>query len=317
MIQSEIQSEFRYLPARPRDLQWGLHVSGAGRAVIRPGSAYPPAGHPDLYHFTWSRGRSLPEYQVVFIAAGAGLFESDPSGPQPIGAGTAIILFPGVWHRYRPDRASGWEEYWVGFSGEQMDRLVYNRFFSPERPLLRTGIDQAVIGQFQGLLARLREPTAGLPHLAATDVLAILALVLAATREETHHLILQGPRDVEALTDRLVSESLRLIWSGSHLDLSVADLARRLHTTPRSLERRFHQALGRTVREEILRCRLDRVKRLLADTDLSVAQIVSASGFSSPDAMARAIQRESGTTPLKLRARLRAERGRHRPTSTA
>jgi AraC-like DNA-binding protein len=304
------QSDFRYLPARPRDLQWGLHVSGAGRAVIRPGSAYPPAGHPDLYHFTWSRGRSLPEYQVVFIAAGGGFFDSDPSGSQPIGAGTAIILFPGVWHRYRPDRASGWEEYWVGFSGEQMDRLVCNRFFSPERPLLRTGVNGDVVRQFHVLLGRLEEPMVGLPHLVAADVLAILALILAAAREETHHLILQGPRDVEALTDRLVSEALRVIWSGSHLDLSVADLARRLHTTPRSLERRFDRALGRTVREEILRCRLDRVKRLLADTDLSISEIVAASGFSSPDAMTRAVQRDAGTTPLKLRAKLRAERVR-------
>ena len=46
---------------------------------------------------------------------------------------------------------------------------------------------------------------------------------------------------------------------------------------------------------------LDRVRRLLADTDLPIAEIVAASGFSSPDALSRAVQRAEGTMPLKLR----------------
>lgn len=58
-----------------------------------------------------------------------------------------------------------------------------------------------------------------------------------------------------------------------------------------------------------MRCRLDRVRRLLADTDLSITEIVAVSGFSSPDALSRAVQRAEGTTPLKLRRKFRAARG--------
>ncbi|MEI7781994.1 MAG: AraC family transcriptional regulator [Planctomycetota bacterium] len=301
-------SDFRYLPVRPRDVQWGINVCGAGHAVIKLGGAYPPPGHPELYAFTWKKGRSLPEYQVLYVAAGEGIFESAVTGPERVVAGTVLFLFPGVWHRYRPDKSLGWEEYWVSFGGEQMDRLVLNRFFSPEQPVLRTGLKDSILAPFTSLLQRLRETPPGFPHLIAANVMEILAATLAATSAETHQLILQGPRDVFALKDRLVSEALRLIWSGSHLQLSVAGLARRLHVTPRSLERRFQQALGRTAREEILRCRLDRVRRLLADTDLTVSEIVSASGFSSSDALARAVQRAEGTTPLQLRRHLRAQR---------
>ena len=111
---------------------------------------------------------------------------------------------------------------------------------------------------------RLWAAPAGFPHLIAANVLEILAAILAATPEETHQLILQGPRDVTALTDRVVSDALRVIWSGSHLQLSVASLAKLLHITSRSLERRFQDALGRTVREEILRCRLDRAAAIPA-----------------------------------------------------
>ena len=302
------QSDFRYLPVRPRDLQWGLHVSGAGHAVIDRGSAYPPPGHPELYDFKWSQGRSLPEYSVVYIVAGEGIFESDVTGPLRINTGTALLLFPGVWHRYRPEKKVGWEEFWVSFNGEQMDRLVLNRFFSPAQPVLRTGLNNSIVSPFSTLLDRLRKAPRGFSHLIAANVTEILAAIVAGTQEEAPQLILQGPRDIEALSDRLVSEALRVIWSGSHLDLSVGDLARRLDTSARSLERRFNQALGRTVREEILRCRIDRVKRLLSDTELSVSEILAVSGFRSPDAMNRAIQRTEGLTPLKLRQKLRAER---------
>lgn len=298
--------DFHYLPSRPRDVQWGLRVTGAGRAVIPPGGAYPPPGHPELYAFTWHKGRSLPEYQLLYIAAGSGMFESAFTGLRPVAAGTAVLLFPGVWHRYRPDKRTGWHEYWVGFAGEQMDRLVLNRFFSPEQPLLPTGPAPDIVRLFTGVLDRLRDAQRGFPHIIAATVLEMLAIVLAATGSEPHQLILQGPCDVTALKDRVVAEALRLIWSGSHLQLTVAELSRRLHVTPRSLERRFHACLGRTIREEILRCRLDRVRRLLADTDLSIAEIVVASGFSSPDALSRAVQRAEGTTPLKLRQKFRA-----------
>jgi transcriptional regulator GlxA family with amidase domain len=66
----------------------------------------------------------------------------------------------------------------------------------------------------------------------------------AAGGEETQQLIMQGPRDVTALTDHLVAEALRVIWSGTHDNLKVASLAKQLDTTSRSLERRFKQALG-------------------------------------------------------------------------
>jgi len=300
--------EFRYLPPRPRDAQWGLHVSGAGRATIPAGGGYPPAGHPELYDFSFDRGRRLPEYQIVFVAAGRGVFETAGRGEVGVSAGSVLLLFPGVWHRYRPAPETGWREYWVSFTGEWMDRLVQHRFFSADRPLLAAGAADAMVATFEQLLGRLLATPAGFPHLIAADVVELLALIAAAGGEETQQVIMQGPRDVSSLTDRLVAEALRVIWSGAHDNLKVAALAKQLDTTARSLERRFKQALGRTVKEEILRCRLDRVRRLLADTDLPISEIVAASGFTSTDALTRAVRNAEGLTPLRLRRRLREER---------
>jgi len=301
-------SGFRYLPPRPRDAQWGLHVSGAGWATVPAGSAYPPPGHPELYDFSFDRGRRLPEYQVVYIASGGGVFEVEGRGEARVTAGTVLLVFPGMWHRYRPDSHTGWREYWVGFSGDWIDRIVQHRFLSASAPVLEVESAQPFQATFDQLIDRLWSAPPGFPHLIAADVVELLAILVATTGEETQHLIMQGPRDVESLTDPLVTQALRLIWSGSHLRLTVAALGKELKTTSRSLERRFKQALGRTVKEEILRCRLDRVRRLLVDTDLSITEIVKASGFASADALTRALRKTDGLPPLQLRRHLRQER---------
>jgi len=311
-----VASSFWYLPSRPRDEQWGLHVSGAGWAEVPPACGYPPPGHPELYDFSFERGRKLPGYHLVFIASGSGIFETEAHGEVRVAAGAVLLLFPGMWHRYRPDSGTGWREYWVGFSGAWIDGIVQHRFLSTSAPVLEVESVATFQATFDRLIDRVGSTPPGFAHLITADVVELLALLVAATGEETQHLIMQGPRDVQPLTDRLVAEALRLIWSGSHLHLSVGALGKQLHTTSRSLERRFKRALGRTVKEEILRCRLDRVRRLLVDTDISITEIVAASGFTSADALTRAVRKVHGVAPLGLRRQLRQERA-HTRDSTA
>ena len=43
-----------------------------------------------------------------------------------------ILLFPGEWHSYYPDRETGWDEYWVGFRGIHIDKRVEKKFFTKE-----------------------------------------------------------------------------------------------------------------------------------------------------------------------------------------
>jgi transcriptional regulator GlxA family with amidase domain len=69
------------------------------------------------------------------------------------------------------------------------------------------------------------------------------------------------------------------------------------------------------VKEEILSCRLDRVRRLLADTDISITELVAASGFTSADALTRAVRKVHGLAPLRLRRQLRQERARNRDST--
>lgn len=304
---------FRYIPIRPRDVAWGLYVTGAGCSSFPPGTTYPPAVHPDMYDFTWDRGRKLPEYQVVYITRGRGDFESSATGVVEITAGTLFVLFPDVWHRYQCSLKTGWDEWWVGFAGETIDRIVQAGFFSPRSAVLRPGMQDSLLQPFRQLLGDIRQAKSGFPQRLAADVMRILAAIQETASLAPPDMHMAGPHEVSPLEDRLVAEALRIIWGESGESINVTELANRLPVTRRSLERRFHDRLGRTVLDEIIRCRVERAARLLRDTDLPIRAVASMAGFPSADNMGRAFRRETGLSPREFRKKAHQDHPRRAP----
>lgn len=300
-MNDKAENYFRYIPVRQRDVQWGLFVTGAGYATIAPHVEYPPKQHPELYNFNWSTGRTLPEYQVIYISQGSGTFESAVTGKREITPGTIVLLFPGVWHRYRPNPATGWKEWWVSFNGGIMDQLVERQFFSANRALLPIGLEDTLLTSYMTLLHRLQTDQEGFPHLMAADVMEILATVASKTESDHCDLISRGPQNVIAVQDRLVAEAMRLIWEQSLQPMTIDGLVRKLPVTRRSLERRFLSTLGHGIYEEIIRCRMERAKRLLAATTLSLKEVALAAGFQDADSLGRTFRRVEGVTPTEYR----------------
>jgi hypothetical protein len=72
---------------------------------------------------------------MIYVHSGQGTFESSASKTRKIGPGTIFILFPGIWHRYRPDFATGWTESWIELNGPNMDQFLKKRIIDvvPEK----------------------------------------------------------------------------------------------------------------------------------------------------------------------------------------
>ncbi len=104
-----------YLPLSDEMFHCGFYVTSSGYSTISPGTPYPPVKHPTLYHFDWKEGRVLPEFSLMLITAGEGVFESEATGTVSLKPGLAAFLFPGIWHRYRPNMETGWTERWMQF----------------------------------------------------------------------------------------------------------------------------------------------------------------------------------------------------------
>lgn len=107
--------------------------------------------------------------------------------------------------------------------------------------------------------------------------------------------------DVLATDDPQVVLAVRFIRDHACEPINVADVLRAVPLSRKVLETRFRKLLNHTLHDEIIRVRVDRVKQLLANTDLKLADIASRAGFEHPEYLSVAFKRETGFTPAAYR----------------
>jgi AraC-like DNA-binding protein len=301
---------FHYLPVDEEVMKQGLYVTGVGRATIHPGERYPPSGHPILYQFDWARGRTLPEFQLVLLTGGAGEFESEATGNVKFEGAALLFLFPGVWHRYRPEPKVGWEERWISFNGDLMHRLFDVAVLGPRLAVSTPRDSQGLAARWDRMLGAVRGKAVQHPAMLTFQSLALISDAVAGRIDDA---VETGAAPTDAATqsrseDPIVQRALELIWTHSHFPMSVSDIARQLPVTRRTLDRRFVEVTGHSVLDEINACRLSRAKRLLAETDLPVKTVARLAGFSSTERLRVTFVEREGTSPTVFRKRALQDR---------
>jgi AraC family transcriptional regulator of adaptative response / DNA-3-methyladenine glycosylase II len=98
-----------------------------------------------------------------------------------------------------------------------------------------------------------------------------------------------------------VERALALIEAGALDSDSVDALATSLGIGPRHLSRLFAEHLDASPLQVAQSLRIQRAKRLLADTDLPITVIAERAGFSSPRRMSAAFAHLYGRSPSALR----------------
>ncbi len=112
------------------------------------------------------------------------------------------------------------------------------------------------------------------------------------TRESTGHL---------AVDDADLIAAIRYINEHLQEPITVEDLAGGVMISSRTLLRKFKQHLGRAPSEQVRRMRLERAKRLLMNSSMSLAQVAVESGYGLQSALGRAIKQDTGLTPAAFR----------------
>ena len=108
--------------------------------------------------------------------------------------------------------------------------------------------------------------------------------------------------DVLAVEDEDVAAALRFIHDHALDGIQVEDVLQHVPVSRRVLEQRFKQMTGRTPHQEIVRVQVDRVKRLLRGTDLTLEAIAHRCGFRHAEYMSVVFKRITGNTPGKFRS---------------
>lgn len=269
-----------------------MYVTTAGYSHIPPGTIeYPPTRHPSAYHFAWKTGRVLDEYQIVYITSGSGQFETNTLKTR-VEPGTVIFLSPGLWHRYRASQKTGWNEYWVGLSGEVIGWLAKKGFFPIDQPIAKIGVSDEIIDQYMRLIRDAETQPVGYQQAIASRGMLILAAILADIKQAK-----VGGSNIE----ELVQKTKELLNERINEDVDMDELAEKLDVSYQQLRRAFKQVTNLAPHQYHLEIRISRAKELLRGTEQPIKAISTTLGFANQYYFSRIFKNKTGKSPIEWR----------------
>lgn len=282
----------KYLEPSEHDSLWGLETTCIGTQQIGIQAAYPPRFHPSEYHLDSENGRVLDEYQLVYLVSGNGMFESRHCPLRKIQSGDVFMLFPGEWHSYKPLSDTGWEEYWVGFRGKEMDNKVANGFFNVHSPVFRIGLSVELVNLYSNILDISQKQPPGCQAYISGMVSHMLGLIYSQSMQV---------KDNTPQVEEMVKLAKIYISANLQCPLYSTQVAQHLKVIHLYFCRRFKQYTGFSPSRYIREMRIQRSKQLLCTTSLNSQQIAYDCGFESSGYFCMAFRKSVGMTPLEYR----------------
>lgn len=287
---------FKYLPVSDEDISWGLYVLNAGYNRISKLENYPTPGHPSDHYFNWDKGRILEEYQLIYITGGEGIFESKSCKQISIKEGTVILLFPQEWHRFKPHKDTGWDEFWIGFNGDIVSNIVRNKFISPNHCVLTIGIHEHIISLFTEIVEKTRTEQPGYQALVAGMVLHLLGEIYTRTRQED--------LKQQDISEALINKSRALLRSYINENVTIESIAEELQVSYSWFRKAFKTYTGIAPHQYLLQLKIERAKILLTDTTKPLKEIAFELGFESSFYFSKLFKLKTKNSPDAYRKQL-------------
>lgn len=282
-----------YLLTSEDDHLWGLTVTTVGHQSIHKNESYPPKNHPLGYFFNADKGRILNEYQLLYITDGNGIFTYGHDKQScSITEGKMFFLLPGVWHSYKPVENSGWNEYWIGFKGSIINKIVDEGFFLHRAPVFSIGHNERIIDLYLKAIEIGTEERAGFQQALAGIVMHILGLMYY--RDKT--------RDFqdEVLINK-INKAKVIMRESVYKELNPETIANSLNISYSGFRKAFKEFAGSSPSQYMLELKLNEAKLLLNTTSFTVKEISYKLCFDNPDYFSSFFKKRTDLTPLEYR----------------
>jgi len=291
-----VKDYFVYLPRQTGNSIWGSVCTSVGYTNILAGKPYPPRQHPLDHHFKWEEGRVLQSYQIIQISEGTGIFEcSAMRGIQRVEPGTVILVFPGVWHRYRPSPETGWVEHWIECQGPVFDAALNDGLIHAKRSLLKLGVPHKIYDCLERCHMLAQIDAVANQDLLSTQGLHLLALLGHLQRSE---------RGFTKAIDDVIQRAHTLIALRCQEALNMPALAKELGVGYSNLRHSFQSRVGISLREHYLNTRIQKGQEFLLNTTKPVKEIAELLGFDSASHFSVQFKQRLGKSPKDWRQQM-------------
>jgi AraC-like DNA-binding protein len=292
MVAREIQGKkgfFRYLTYSDEDEKWQIVCTDAGHNEIGPETSYPPNkdGHPKLFTSV-AVGRTLTEYQIIYVTKGRGVFETGKR-THVIVPGSIMVVFPGVPHFYKPEYEVGWNEYWVGFKGPYADTLCQQGFLSPKKPLFEVGLQNSLLSIYTQIFELIQNQQPLFQIRASSLVLTLIAEILALERKAVQY----------THTEQLVEKAKFHMEENIYGEINLNGLGEMLGISTSQLNAVFKSYTSMTPYQYFISIKIKKAKELLECGDFAIKEVAFRLGFDDQYYFSRLFKKKTGITPSR------------------
>lgn len=283
---------FNYPAYSEFDMKWGVVVTASGHTHISPNSDYPPLLHPKSHQFSPQKSRRVTEYQIIYITAGEGYFESENGVKSLIKPGTIFLLFPSVLHRYYPDKKTGWTEYYVGVNGHHIDTMVKQGFLSVDKPIFEIGIHEKLILLYNEIFQLVEHGMVGYQQSAAGIVWHLLGEVLFLERNKT----------IDSSTEQLIKSVKIYVTEKITKKIDWYEVSRQHGVSYSKLRKEFKAYVGMSPGQYQLQLKVNQAKLMLSQTIEPIKSIATSLGFQNEYYFNTTFKKKTGVAPGAYRS---------------
>lgn len=270
----------------------GIVILNLGHNIHPPNKKYPGIDHPDRYYFNYEKGRHLKEYQIVYISKGEGVFEANGEPSQKIYPGTILLLFPGIWHRFRPDEKSGWEEYWVGFNGAYANYLLEQKCFSAKNPIIQLGFNQEFLNIFSNLINTIESENNLVHNLASFHLIHLLGITYASVLNKNSKL---------SHKERIIQKMQHEIHEQWNKNIDFKELSDKFGISYSSFRKSFKELFNTPPSQYLLMLKLRNAAKTIEESNFPLSKIAFDCGFNSEFYFSKIFKQKMGLNPSEIR----------------
>lgn len=285
----------KYFELPETEQSLGISIKTLGHHIHPKNISYPDPKHPDSYYFEWEKGRKLTEFQLLYVSKGEGYFETDEISTVRIEAGTIFLLYPGVWHRYKPNPETGWEEHWVGFSGIYAEYLLEQECFSPQNPIIKIGFNNEFFETFSKLIEVVEVKDKSYQTLSSFLLIQLLGIVYASALLSRQRL---------SKKEIIIQEIRNEIHEKWYTKIDFENLATKKNVSYIWFRKTFKELMGVAPLQYQLNIKIKKAEQLVKDTNCSLSEIAYQCGFDSEFYFSRIFKAKTGKNASELRKKI-------------
>ncbi|MFC0212349.1 AraC family ligand binding domain-containing protein [Paenibacillus chartarius] len=233
-------------------------------------------------------------YLVHYIISGRGRFRC-MGRDYELGPNELFFIFPGELVYYESDSAEPWRYRWIGFRGDQVDRLLAVLDLSPHSPTLHVEQGRRNAALFLAAELTLKQGDPG------CDMRSEGYMRLLLGDWSRRRSAVPASKQAEHPARQHVEQAMRWLNLQYPKPISIEEMAHTLGYHRTYLSKIFKQFTGLPPMGYLLKIRMERAASLLQES-LTIEQVASSVGY--PDALyfSKQFKKYHGVTPSEYRA---------------